>query len=659
MNGKRKLPLLFSFLLAVALWLFFPSQAWPQCTPPVAVTGLATSVDIYGATMNGTVNANNCLTEVHFEYGLSTSYGKSYHADPNPLTGGIPWAVTQRTDELSPNTTYHFRVVAVNAQGTSFGDDMTFTTGTAAPTATTLAATSVGPSGALLNGRIHAGNGSTTVTFQYGPTTAYGSTVTADQSPVDGMTDTGVSRSISGLSGGTTYHFRVIAQNAAGTVYGGDLTFITGTPPTVTTNNATAMGTAQATLHGTVNPQGAATVSFFEYGIDSNYGRIVYADQSPLTGSSNVSVSSVVTGLIPNTLYHFRAAGQNASGTVYGSDLTFSTLTTPPNVMTLPASAVTGNTAILQGTVLANNSATTVTFQYGLTASYGTTVTAAQSPVSGVSQIQAERSIGGLTPDTTYHFRIVGQNGAGTSYGSDLTFFTGAAAPVVVTTSASAITGESASLDGIVNANNNSTSVFCEYGLSTTYGRSIAASPATVAGNSNVTVHCPVTDLSPSTVYHYRVAGQSGAGSGYGSDATFTTTAAVTTGEATGISTGGAVLSGTVKAGNSPTTVTFEYGPTTGYGTQISADPSVVSGTALTTVTRTIQGLQPGTLYHFRAVGQTAAGTAYGTDRLFSTLQDIPPPPVTPAITAPTLSWWSMVLFGLLLVIVTLFYLKG
>ncbi len=659
MNAKRKFPFPFFFLLAGALWLFFPFQAWAQCNLPVAVTGLATSVDIYGATMNGTVNANNCQTEVYFEYGTSTSYGKNYHADPNPVTGSIPQAVTQRTDELSPNTTYHFRVVAVNTQGTSFGDDMTFTTGTAAPVATTLAATNVGPSGALLNGRVHPGNGSTTVTFQYGLTSAYGSTVTADQSPLNGMTDTSVSRSISGLSAGTTYHFRVVAQNVGGTVYGSDMTFLTGTPPTVTTNNATAIGSAQATFNGMVNPQGAATVSFFEYGISAGYGRIVYADQSPLTGSSNVSISSVVTGLIPNTLYHFRAAGQNASGTMYGSDLTFSTLAAPPDVMTLPASAVTGTTATLHGTVLANNSATTVTFQYGTTASYGTTVTAAQSPVSGVSQIQAERSIGGLTSDTTYHFRIVGQNGAGTSYGSDLTFFTGAAAPVVVTTSASAITGESASLDGIVNANNNNTSVWCEYGLSTTYGRSTAAIPAIVAGNSNVTVHCLVTDLLPSTVYHYRVAGQGGAGSGYGSDATFTTTAAVTTGEATGISTGSAVLSGMVKAGNSPTTVTFEYGPTTGYGSQIPADPSTVTGTTLTTVTRTIQGLQPGTLYHFRAVGQTATGTAYGTDRIFSTVQEIPPPPVTPAITAPTLSWWSMVLFGLLLVAVTLFYLKG
>ena len=81
--------------------------------------------------------------------------------------------------------------------------------------------------GPSLNGTVNANNASTTVTFQYGLTTAYGSTVTADQSPVTGTSDTAVSKAIAGLSPNMTYHYRVVGVNSAGTTNGSDLTFST------------------------------------------------------------------------------------------------------------------------------------------------------------------------------------------------------------------------------------------------------------------------------------------------------------------------------------------------------------------------------------------------------------------------------------------------
>jgi len=94
------------------------------------------------------------------------------------------------------------------------------------PTATTTAATSITATGATLNGMVNACLLSTVVTFEYGTTTSYGSTATATQSPVTGGTSTNVSASITGLTAGTTYHFRVKAVNMLGTTYGSDMTFI-------------------------------------------------------------------------------------------------------------------------------------------------------------------------------------------------------------------------------------------------------------------------------------------------------------------------------------------------------------------------------------------------------------------------------------------------
>ena len=101
----------------------------------------------------------------------------------------------------------------------------------AAPTSTTDSATSVGLTFATLNGTVNANGSSTTVTFEYGTDTAYGTTVTADQSPVTGSIDTAVSSAITSLAPGTVYHFRVVAQNSNGTTNGDDITFTTKAAP--------------------------------------------------------------------------------------------------------------------------------------------------------------------------------------------------------------------------------------------------------------------------------------------------------------------------------------------------------------------------------------------------------------------------------------------
>ena len=98
--------------------------------------------------------------------------------------------------------------------------------------------------------------------------------------------------------------------------------------PTATTVSANSIGTTTATLRGTVNPSGAAsTVVEFQYGTTSGvYTTTVAAGQSPLAwGSTGVSVTKALTGLTTGTAYYFRVKATTVSGTVYGSELTFTT----------------------------------------------------------------------------------------------------------------------------------------------------------------------------------------------------------------------------------------------------------------------------------------------------------------------------------------------
>ncbi|MGD2086786.1 MAG: hypothetical protein PVH61_11445 [Candidatus Aminicenantes bacterium] len=609
-------------------------------SPPATVTtGIASPVTTSTATLNGIVNANNNSTTVTFEYGMTTSYGTTVTADQSPVTGSVDTAVSKDITGLTPNTTYHFRVVGDNVLGTSNGDDMTFfTSAQAAPTVTTDEATfSAIPNQATLNGTVNANNADATVTFEYGTTTAYGNTVTADQSPVLGSADTAVSKLITGLLSNTTYHYRVVATNGVGTTNGVDMTFFNTTAPYARTEAASSITQTTATLIGTVNPKtfsDGSTVVTFEYGLTASYGTTVTAIESPLGGEINQVVSFNLTGLAPNTTYHYRVIANNVNGTGTGADMTFTT-NSLPIVTTDTAAPVGAGSATLNGTVNANNDSTTVTFEYGTTSSYGTTVTADQSPVTGTTDTAVSKAITGLVNGTTYHYRVVGTNSSGTSNGADRTFTTGLNPPTVSTDAAGSITTTSAIMNGTVNANGLTTNVNFQWGFTTSYGITNSATPSVVTGTANIPVTFNPTTLLPNTTYHYRVVAQNAGGTVYGADMSFTTNAAptVTTNATTSVTTTGAVLNGMVNANNQSSTVTFEYGTTTAYGTTVTADQSPVTGQVNTPVSKAITGLTPNTTYHYRVVGTNASGTGYGADMTFST--SVGPPIVTTGSSSP------------------------
>jgi len=162
---------------------------------------------------------------VNFQYGLTTGYG--YTTPMQTQDGNAVRAITANISGLSPSHTYHFRIVAHNGGGTVFGSDRTFTTLTASgpPIVTTNPATNIGSFSARLNGSVDPHGLATTVYFQYGTTTSYGST-TANQTR-SGNTYQNVAASISGLAASSTYHFCIVASNSAGTVFGSDKSFTT------------------------------------------------------------------------------------------------------------------------------------------------------------------------------------------------------------------------------------------------------------------------------------------------------------------------------------------------------------------------------------------------------------------------------------------------
>jgi hypothetical protein len=99
--------------------------------------------------------------------------------------------------------------------------------------------------------------------------------------------------------------------------------------PSVTTSQPTGVAGDSATFVGTVNPNGSSTTAWFEWGTTSNLGQVT-AKQYIGSGSSALSAIAALTGLESNTTYYYRIDATNATGTAYGTIVSFVTLTTLP-----------------------------------------------------------------------------------------------------------------------------------------------------------------------------------------------------------------------------------------------------------------------------------------------------------------------------------------
>ena len=214
-------------------------------------------------------------------------------------------------------------------------------------------------------------------------------------------------------------------------------------------------------------------------------------------------------------------------------------------------------------------------------------------------------------------------------------------APIVATASASAVTSDSAVLNGSVNPNGDDTTYYFEYGIEEAgaiaeYAAKTAEQDAG-SGTIDQSVSVTISGLSSNTTYNYRIAASNGNGTSYGSNKTFVTEGvaiapSVTTSPAASITSRSAVINGIVNPHGVSTTYYFEYGETIGYGSATSAE-SAGSNTSEITVTSKLAGLDADTTYHYRLVAESSIGETAGDDKTFATIASQPPTAVDDAVT--------------------------
>jgi hypothetical protein len=408
-------------------------------------------------------------------------------------------------------------------------------------------------------------------------------------------------------------------------------------PPVAVVNGATVTATT-VTLEGTLNPKAVGDPGEYEFlyeasATDCAEGAVAPEPAGIALGLKAEAVTPVeLVGLQPSTQYTVCLLERNAAlESTVGLAVSFTTSPAPPSVDGEGVSAVGSTGATLEALVNANNQATTYSFEYSATEAggklTGSIVTlAGGAPLAAVSGDQTA-SVGTgavLTPDMTYFYRVVAVNGTPPASDGAVQSFT--TVPTPNTDAPTAIAGTTATFNGHLTLGPVDAQYFFNYNVGSECAGG-SSTPAVDAGTgaANVPLATDVTGLLPRMPYTVCFVTANAFGSEQGPPVSFMTLVAppsVESESVANVSGDSADLNAEVNPDGGETTYHFEYGATTSYGQSTPESASIGADDSGHLASAHIQGLQPGTVYHYRVVAsnsQSSSGGTPGADQMFTT----------------------------------------
>ena len=292
-------------------------------TIPAITTNAISSISATSATCGGNVSTIGGTTV--------TARGVCWSNSPNPtiyyqktIDGKGAGVFTSAITGLVGGTTYYVRAYATNNFGTSYGDQLSFST---IPAITTTAISDITVTTATCGGNVTAIGGAAVTargvcwSITPSPTIAL-TTKTSDGTGIGPFTS-----AITGLVGSTTYYVRAYATNSIGTAYGPEVSF--GTTPTVTTTAISVITVTAATCGGNVTAIGGAAVTGRGVCWSTTTSPTITLTTKTSDGTGAGAFTSAITGLVGSTTYYVRAYATNSIGTAYGNEVRFTTIPSP------------------------------------------------------------------------------------------------------------------------------------------------------------------------------------------------------------------------------------------------------------------------------------------------------------------------------------------
>lgn len=406
------------FLVMATLMFFF--AACKKSTPPTVTIRDNISVTQTSANVTGEVTneGSSSVTERGFIYGkqgesrLDTMYcGSGSGEFPTRLTG------------LEPNTTYNCSAFAKNDGGIGTSGKVTFTTRDHnLPIVSTSEVENVGTTTASCGGNV-TDDGGAEVTERGICWGTNHSPVATGSHATSGSGMGEFACNMNNLAANTTYYVRAYAKNVKGVAYGEEKSFTTLDKPTVSTGAVTNITTSSATGNGSIVSDGGNAVTERGFCWSTSHNPSITGTHVVAEGDAN-DYSAALTNLSSNTTYYVRAYATNGTGTAYGDEVQFTTLSiSVPGVTTASVTNIGNTTATGGGNVISSGGATVTERGICWSTNHNPTISGSHAN-SGTGLGEFMVSMTNLTPNTTYYVRAYAINSQGTAYGEEVNFKT-------------------------------------------------------------------------------------------------------------------------------------------------------------------------------------------------------------------------------------------
>jgi hypothetical protein len=482
-----------------------------------------------------------------------TGGGETAHEAPAKVEA---LSVEREATGLEPNRSYKFCLVATNtAEDTTPGNELPLKTLPLAPAIASEAASEVKSTGATLEAQINPNNENTKYTFEYS-TKASGEPLVLEApivkvpgaAELEGFPEQRATVALSGLEAGKTYFYRVLSENEQSKIEVKPVAFAVQsftTVPTPSTDAPTALSATTVTFHGHLTPLNGkvATQYHFNYKLGAECGESGTPTGEAGTGAgTEVKATANVTELQPNAEYTVCFVTSNASGSLEGAPVHFTTPAVAPKILSEGVSGVTPTEATLEARVNPNNQEIAYKFEYATNpALTGATSVAGAGPLSGFSAEGDTATVSpltGLKVGETYYYRIVVENTKTTEVIDGATqSLTPVGVPLVSTGEVQNVTATAVRLPGTVNPAGSTTAYHVAYISQAGYEEGLARNPANpfalakvtleerslASGFEAVPVELNLRELTPATTYEAILVAENATGTTRTAPTSFTT----------------------------------------------------------------------------------------------------------------------------------------
>ena len=396
-----------------------------SASQPILTTSAISSITQIAAISGGNITSDGGATVTARGVCWSTSSNPTI-SDNKTTNGSGTGSFTSNLSGLTLNVTYYVRAYATNKAGTSYGNEIPFTT--LPPNIPTISATStvsnITQTTATSGGTITSDGGAAISARGVCWSTSSNPTI-SNTKTTDGTGTGSFTSNLTGLAVGVTYYVRAYATNSVGTVYGNAEQFTTGAAsiPILTTQSISNITKFTASSGGTISSTGGAAITARGVCWSTSTNPTI-ANLKTTDGTGTGSFISNLSSLTAGTTYYVRAYATNSVGTGYGSSVQFTTNGAELPILTTDVvTNITTNSAGCGGNVTSDGgSAVTMRGICWSTSPNPTTTTNSKSVGSGTGSFSTLFSA--LTLGTKYYVRAFATNSIGTAYGNEVTFNT-------------------------------------------------------------------------------------------------------------------------------------------------------------------------------------------------------------------------------------------